>query len=102
TKTNHHGVSKLHMRCSFGHSFRGWLFHAGPLRPVEIKALMPLDRDQYKLNVNVSSAHCETWRPSFLAVSNLIFLAAAIAFSDNPEGKPLTTVMFVTSPVAAR
>ncbi len=44
--------------------------------------------------------HCDTLRPSFCAGWNLIWCAAAIAFSVNPSGNPFTTEMFDTLPLA--
>jgi hypothetical protein len=43
--------------------------------------------------------YCDTARPSFIAGLNLIFRAAAIAFSVNPYGNPDTALIPVTCPL---
>jgi hypothetical protein len=46
--------------------------------------------------------YIDTGSPSFIAGENLIFLAAAIARSVKPNGRPETARMFVTSPLEVK
>src|SRR5215204_3731590 len=47
-----------------------------------------------------SCIHIETYFPSFIAGMNLIFFAASTALPVSPSGRPETTRMLVTFPVA--
>ena len=59
-------------------------------------------RRQYKLKLYSTRIRIDTGRPSNIAGVNLIRRAAAIALSFNPSGRPVTTLISATCPLAVK